>query len=449
MGKATAIKLTSKAVLAAKADPAKRVELWDAVCPGLCLRITSQGAKSWVVRYRTKDGRQPRMTLGTAGDNLGDLTLVEARDRASEIRRIARDGGDPAAKKRAEAAEAKAQTIRTMQDLADNYFELTANGRYRATKRGKKPATIAAEKRLWEFRLKADLGKRQVEAVRRADVRGILESIADTAPIQSNRALALLRSMFNFAVTRERLSVNPIARLDPVGEEVARERILTDAEIKTLWLGLENTAGLFIEKDGERQPVHVSPAVSLALRLSILTLQRRGEVAGMRRDELRLDEATWLIGGDRMKNGRPHLVPLSPDAVQMIRDALALQDDDSSPFVFPSPWRKLDGKPIDGGALSHALSDIYAALGITGANLHDLRRTGASAMASERLKVAPVVISRVLAHTVDAAGGAAITARHYALYDYATEKRSALCAWANLLGVIVKGRAANVTPLRA
>lgn len=447
MGKATAIKLTAKAVQSAKADPSKRVELWDALCPGLCLRITQQGAKSWVVRYRTIDGRQPRMSLGPAGSGEGDLQ--KARDKATEIRRIARDGGDPAAAKRAEAVEARAQTIRTMQDLADEYFRLTREGKYRATKRGKKPATIEAEERLWNFRLKTDLGKRQIEAVKRADVRGLLEGIADTAPIQSNRALALLRSIFNFAVTRERLAVNPIARLEAIGEETARERILTDVEIKAVWQGLENTAGLRIQKAGKPVPVHVSPAVSLALRLSILTLQRRGEVAGMRKDELRLEEATWLIGGDRMKNGRPHLVPLSPDAVTLIGQALALQEDDSSPFVFPSPWRKLSGKSIDGGALSHALSDVYSALKIVGANLHDLRRTGASAMASERLKVAPVVISRVLAHTLDAAGGAAVTARHYALYDYATEKRSALSAWANLLGVVVRGRAANVTPLRA
>lgn len=447
MGKATAIRLTAKAVQSAKADPSKRVEVWDALCPGLCLRITPQGAKTWVVRYRTKDGRQPRMSLGPAGSGEGDLQ--KARDRATEIRRIARDGGDPAAAKRAEAVEARAQTIRTMQDLVDEYFKLTTEGKYRATKRGKKAATIAAEKRLWDFRLKADLGKRQVEAVKRADVRGLLEGIADTAPIQSNRALALLRGIFNFAVTRERLAVNPIARLEAVGEEIARERILTDAEIKALWLGLENTSGLRIQKGDALVPVHVSPAVSVALRLSILTLQRRSEVAGMRKDELRLEEAVWLIGGDRMKNGRPHLVPLSPDALTLIREALAMQSDHDSPFVFPTPWRKLEGRPIDGGALSHALADVYSALGIEGANLHDLRRTGASAMASERLKVAPVVISRVLAHTLDAAGGAAVTARHYALYDYAAEKRTALSSWSNLLATIVHGRAANVTALRA
>lgn len=124
-------------------------------------------------------------------------------------------------------------------------------------------------------------------------------------------------------------------------------------------------------------------------------------------------------------------------AVTLIREALALQTDDSSPFVFPAPWRKLAEKSIEGGALSHALSDIYAALQIESATLHDLRRTGAANMASERLKIAPVVISRVLGHTLDSGGGSMVTARHYAIYDYATEKREALAAWEALLMRIV------------
>lgn len=113
--------------------------------------------------------------------------------------------------------------------------------------------------------------------------------------------------------------------------------------------------------------------------------------------------------------------------------------------VFPSPKADLQGQPIDGGALSHALSDVYSAVGVKGATLHDIRRTGASIMVSERLSAPPVVVSRILNHSLDAGEAAAVTFRHYAIYDYAAEKRAALDAWAKLLRRIV---AASSRPSR-
>lgn len=450
MPKTTAKVLTDRAVQSARAAPGQRLELWDAKVSGLCLRVTDKGVKTWVVRYRTVDGRQPRYTLGPAGSAKGDLSLVEARDRASEVRRIAREGGDPATARRAEAAAARAVTIRTMDDLAETYFRKSEKGTYRATRRGKKAATIDGERRLWNFRLKPDLGKRPVDSITKPALRNLLEHIAQDAPIQSNRARALLRGMFNFAIHEERVAANPISGIPAFGDEAARDRVLTDLEIKAVWLGLVDPSRLRVGQAPDDRPLRISPGVRIALRLSILTLQRRGEIAGMRRDEIREGEATWTIGKDRTKNGKAHVVPLSPEAMDLVRDALALQDQESpSPFVFPSPWEKLQGQAIDGGALSHALSDLYASLGIDDANLHDLRRTGASAMASERLMVPPIVVSRVLNHTADGGGGAAVTARHYAIHEYAAEKRRALESWARLLTTIVEGGSTNVTPIRA
>lgn len=450
MPKTTAKVLTDKAVQAAKAAPGQRLELWDAKVSGLCLRVTDKGAKTWVVRYRTLDGRQPRFTLGPAGSAKGDLSLVEARDRASQVRRTAREGGDPAAAKRADVAAARAVTIRTMDDLAETYFTKSEKGTYRATRRGKKAATVQGERGLWKYRLKPELGGRPVDSMTKPILRNLLEDIAEDAPVQSNRARALLRAMFNFAIHEERVAANPVTGIPAFGDETARDRVLTDEEIKAVWLGLLDPSGLKIGEGEDERPLFISPAVRLALRLSLLTLQRRGEVAGMRRDEIRMNESTWTIAKERTKNGKVHVVPLSPEALSVVRQAMDLQDpDEPSPFVFPSPWKKLEGRSIDGGALSHALSDLYAALKIEDANLHDLRRTGASAMASERLLVPPIVISRVLNHTTDGGGGAAVTTRHYAIHEYASEKRTALDAWARLLTMIVTGVGANVTSIRA
>lgn len=438
MPKVSAKVLTEKAVQAAKAPPGKRLELWDARVPGLCLRVTDKGSKTWVVRYRTPDGRQPRFSLGSAGDLPGDLSLVDARERASQVRRLARDGGDPAAEKRKANAEAKSVSIRTVDDLAELYFAKSETGKYKATKRGKKPETVAGERRLWNFRLKPSLGKRPVDAVAKSELRDLLEQIAEEVPIQSNRARALLRSMFNFAIHEERLAANPVTGIPAFGDETARDRVLTDEEIKAVWLALCDPAGLSVGEGKAKRALQISLLVRIALRLSLLTLQRRTEIAGMRRDELRMNECTWTIGKERTKNGKAHLVPLPPEALSLVRQAMDLQDPENpSPFVFPSPWAKLERQSIDGGALSHALSDLYSSLKIEDANLHDLRRTGASAMASERLLVPPIVISRVLNHTVDGGGGAAVTARHYNVHAYATEKRTALAGWEDLLLEIV------------
>lgn len=421
------VTLTERDVVAAKAEKGQRLELWDAKSPGLCLRVTDRGLKTWFVRYRTLDGRQPRFSLG----NYPALKLAEARDLATDAKRAAREGKDPAALRKAAITAAKAEPLRTVEDLAEAYFRAAESGKFKATKRGKKPATIAAERSLWRSRLKPEVGSKRIDDLTRRQVKAALERIAEAAPIQSNRARALLSVMFTYAIAEERVSVSPVAGVGAQGTERARDRVLTDEELKAVLRGLANPSALTITKDDEPMAVQVGKPVALALRLALLTLQRRGEVAGMRVDELRLDEGSWTLSGDRTKNGVPHFVPLTPEAVATIRDALALRDDEKSPYVFPSPWKRLSG-PIGAGALTHALVDIYVGLGISGATVHDLRRTGATVMASERLKVSPVVISRILNHTI-ASGGAAITAKHYALYDYAAEKRAALEAWSALL----------------
>mgnify|MGYP002723421649 CR=1 FL=1 len=438
MPKTSAFILTEKAVRAARAGPGQRLELWDARAVGLCLRVSEKG-KIWVVRYRTIDGRQPRQTLGPAGDGPGDISLAEARDRASELRRLAREGDDPAARKRRAAVKARTEALRTVGDLAESFFSKTASGEYRATRSGKKPETLAGERRLWAFRLKDKLSKQPLDHVTRGDIQAVLTEIAHEAPIQSNRARALLRSMFNFAIREDRLGSNPVAGIMALGDEIPRDRVLTDREIRTVWRALDDSAGLIVREGAKTKPLYISPAVRIALKLALLTLQRRSEISGMRVDELRLEEGTWTISRERTKNGRAHLVPLSPLALELVRTALSLRENQASAFVFPSPWKRLRHKPIENGAMSHVLSDIYNATGICDANLHDLRRTGASNMASERLLVPPIVISRVLNHTLDAGGGAAVTMRHYALHEYAREKRAALNGWAALLWSITSG----------
>jgi integrase len=106
--------------------------------------------------------------------------------------------------------------------------------------------------------------------------------------------------------------------------------------------------------------------------------------------------------------------------------------------IFPST--RDVSKPITPGAVTHAMRPVILALGIPNAGPHDLRRTGSTALTSERLGISQFIRSRVLSHTTDAGGGAAVSTKHYDVNSYASEKRRALETWEGLLLEIVGER---------
>lgn len=444
------VKLTDRQVASARAEPGARLELWDKQTPGLALRVSDQGRKTWVVRYRTPEGRQPRYTIGTY-PNVG---LAAARDQAGDVIREARGGRDPSAIKHRARAAAKAQPLKTLADLSDAYFLASGSGEYRPRGSKKRPTTLREEKAIWRRYLRETLGDLRLEDLSPDVIKKVLRGlVARGLGTTANRVRSLLRQMLNFAITEDRLTTNPVSKVPVMSAERARDRVLNDAEIKAVWDGLLNPETL--RKPGaegrEALPVYIGARISIALRLLLLTLTRRAEVAGMATAEIDLPQATWTIPGDRTKNGRSLLVPLSVEAVLLIQAAMKLADDGqeaSSPFVFPSPRDRL--KPITPASLSHAMRDLRLALAFERFTAHDLRRTAATAMASERLGISPFLIGRILNHTTETGGAAAVTLQHYALHDYAGEKRRALQAWAGLLSEITQGtqRPANVRSLR-
>jgi integrase len=179
--------------------------------------------------------------------------------------------------------------------------------------------------------------------------------------------------------------------------------------------------------------------MGVALRMAAVTLQRGGEVVGMRWDEVDRPSKVWLIPASRMKGKRPHLVPLSDLALTLLDEAARLTQGNGSEYVFASP-RMEDAQDahLDRHAFSRAMARLVSNLEIPRASPHDLRRTGATVMTSERLAVSRFIVSQVLAHAGDTGGGAAVTAQHYDVNDYLREKRKALDAWATLLKEVVE-----------
>jgi integrase len=199
----------------------------------------------------------------------------------------------------------------------------------------------------------------------------------------------------------------------------ARDRVLTPEEIKSFW-----SATAF---DPFYGPFH---------RVLLLTAQRREEVAGMRWSELDVEKATWTIPKERTKNGKEHLVHLSPQALA----CLPVRGD--SAFVFASA----KGKGSISG-YSDAKERLDAIMQPQNPwRVHDLRRTAASGMAA--LGFQPHIIERVLNHISGAQGGLVGV---YQRYEYLEDRKRTLLAWGNHVEALVaeKPPVQNVVQLRA
>jgi integrase len=404
-----------------------------------------------MVRYRTLDGRQRRYVLG----RYPGLTLRDARKRARDIRTRARDGDDPAGEQKRQRSEARAQPIKTADDLKDTYFQACESGEWKPRGKKKRASTLGEEQRLWRQHIAPTLGDSRVEDVTPAAVKKLLRFIvAKGNGPTANRTRSLLHQVFNFAVSEGRVDHNPIERVLALGTETPRTRVLTEHELRTIWCALEDTSQLrrpagHRKKAGAR--IYIGEARSIALRLLLLLSARRGEVAGMMRNELDLDQATWTIPGARTKNGRALVLPLPTQALDLVKAAFQLADErgeEPSPYLFPCSRDR--SRPMAPASLSQAVQGIRDACAVADIRTHDFRRTVASYMVSERLAITPFIVGRILNHTGETGGASSVTHRHYAVHDYAREKRLALQAWANLLTAIVTGQPgmSNVTGMR-
>lgn len=436
------VNLTDRAVSAAKAEPGTRLELHDALTPGLTLRVTDKGAKSWVLRYRNPLGRTVRHKLGDASR----LGLRSARLEAGRLKDLIDKGGDPLAEKRQAREAARSITVRTFGDLLDAYWTACEAGTWKPKKKRKRASTLAYEKRLAERHISPAFKATSLDAIKRGTIESLLlERIVAGIGAQTNRTHAIIRQAFAFGIARDFTTGNPALAVPALHDAEPRRVIWKDDGLKSLWAACQGCDTL---RNGDGERVYVSRSLAIAVQLAAILLQRRVEIAHMTTDELDLDAAIWTIPGERMKGGRPHLVPLPPRAVALIREAVALaKTKGDGRHVFPSP----DGEgPISEDSVTKALAKLRGAIGVSEGTVHDLRRTGSTAMTGERLGISPFIRSQVLGHMTDAGGGAAVSSAHYDLNTYLPEKRRALAAWENLLLEIVgeKAPASNVRPLR-
>ncbi|MEO5363711.1 MAG: site-specific integrase [Magnetococcus sp. DMHC-8] len=209
----------------------------------------------------------------------------------------------------------------------------------------------------------------------------------------------------------------------PPAQEQRRDRVLSEDEIRLFWHGLDK-AGM---SEGSR----------LALRLLLVTAQRKSEVVEAPWSEFDLSAGWWTIPIDRAKNKMAHRVPLSTGALALLTRAKELSGE--SPYLFPSPRNA--NAPVGGTSVDHALHRALSTLGLSDLIPHDLRRTAASLMTG--MGISRLVVSKILNHVES--GITAVYDRH----SYDREKRQALDAWDRQLAAILAGTENdNVVPLR-
>ena len=314
----------------------------DADVPGFGARVTANGARSYVLRYTTRAGRERVYTIGSADT----WRTADARIKARELRREIEDGGDPLGEIQAE------REAPTIGDLIE---------RFRSEHLPKKrPGTVKDYECLLRVHIEPHFGQHtKVADITFGDIDALHRKIsAAGSPYQANRAVTVLSKMFALAVRWGWRESNPVKGIER-NTEYHRRRYLSGDELVRL-----------IKALGEYRERQTADAI----RLLLLTGARKGEVLGMRWDDVA--DGIWSKPPSSTKQKQHHQVPLSAPALQLLSDIRKRQHPRTD-FVFPSYGRR--GHLVE---LKTSWRQITKAAGIEGLRVHDLRHSYASQLVS-------------------------------------------------------------------
>jgi integrase len=359
---------------------------------GLYLEATPAGGRYWRLKYR-HGGKEKRLAFGV----YPAVTLKAARDQAEKARNVLRQGFDPGELRKTEKVKAAHDAVNTLESVSRAWLVHQAS-RWEPITLGRITASL-------ETYIFPALGGRPVASVKPGEVMAAIKRIEKTgASEQAGRVLQRVKAVYRWAVTHERIESNPM--IDLVPSEILKPRDVThrpamsDGELPAFLVKLD-------AYDGDPHTVR-------ALRLLMLTATRPGEVRGALWSEFDLDAALWIIPAERMKMKLEHRVPLSRQAVEVLRSMQALSGERE--LVFPSPY--YPGKSLSENTFNSAL----ARMGYKGtATAHGFRALF-STVANE-CGWNPDVIERQLAHIE---GNRVRAAYHRSLY---LEDRVKLMQW--------------------
>jgi integrase len=368
---------------------------WDDDIGGFGIRLRDTGSRSWVFQYDNAAGRTKRLTLGA----VSALDPAKARATASELHAKVRLGEDVAAVK----AQSQARAAETFGVAIKPYLQW------------QRDRVRLSSLRHLERHLLINLKALHHLPINQVDRRAIAAQLARMtgSPVQANRTRSTLTSFLNWAMREGLVDSNAALATNKYAER-ARDRVLTNAELRSLWLALP---------EGDFGDI---------LKILILTGAREREISDLHWDEITFEKGIIELPPHRVKNRRKHVIPIS-GAVRTILERRKQNSD----FVFGT-----SGSSGFSG-WSRCKERLDKAINIPAWTIHDLRRVASTSM--NEIGIEPHIVEAILGHVSGTRGG--IAGRYnYALYE--NQKATALSRWAEHVAAIVESRVSNVTPLR-
>lgn len=392
---------------------------------GLYIEVLPTGKKRWGLKYRIPTGKQETIRLG----DYPAYSLSDARAWRDDCKSLAKRGVSPMALKRGDQIPGDANPA--VKELAQAFIRnwcLKAIEKSKAKEAKTKAAdTVEAFSwrwyreiveptnsnprnihRLLEKEVIPAIGAKQINEVAVTDILAITDRIksrgADQMALQARN---VLKRLFAYAITREKIRFNPAAAIEAkyIAQAKSRDVALTTEEIGRLLRGIYQSSMRRTHK--------------LALHLLILCMVRKSELIEAKWEELDLGRSEWSIPGERMKRDKPHIVLLSRQAVAMFEELQKLAS--GSEWVFPS--RSDLHRPIARSTLNVVVRALE--IDVRDFVIHDFRRT-----ASTHLHEAGFNsdwIEKCLAHETKGIRGV------YNRAQYADQRREMLQWWADFV----------------
>ncbi len=386
---------------------------------GLVLSVRGPGRASWQWRTTGINGKETIVSYGP----YPTIGLAEARHRHREAKRMRLDGVSPTEARRQAKAQAIAEAGNTWGECADEWVRVMAS-------RWSPRHLETVDQRISNYL--GALKRRPLTEITPPEVLKLLRSIEDRGHIETTkRTRIIIGQVFRYAIATGRASTDPSAALVDVlktATEKHHAAVTDPAKLGHLVRAIRSYAG--------------SEVVRKALQIQALTFQRPGEVRAMRWDELDLDAGMWTIPAARMKStvakkahGDPHLVPLSRQAVALLRDLHPVTG--HRELVFPG--QRGQGRCLSENATRCALRTL--GFGNDDHTPHGFRATARTLLA-EVLDFRSEVIEAQLAHTVRDPLG-----RAYNRTTWLDQRQTMMQGWADYLDVLAADK--NVIPMPA
>lgn len=389
--------------------------LWDRETPGFGLRTLPTGARTWLFKYRSPDGRQHWHRIGT----FPAMAVKEARKKARSLRAAVDDGRDPSKDREAEREAERAARAAPVELLAESYAKALPG---RPSLRGSgaiSAAHAAAEADAVKRAIaRMDLEGRPVSEVTATDLLGLLRLEA-SRPATARMMFSAFGRFMEWCREGKHISANPceaVPRAKRPKPPPARRRVVALADLARIW----RAAGVL-----------PAPLGDLA-RLLVAVPVRRGEAARLAWQDVNLAEGVWTLPGAITKNGDQHSIALPPLALRLLRARHKAMGQPTTGLAFPSPRAN---KPVM--AWTAMKAEISTAARFTAWTWHDFRRSFASLMAERG--VAEPVADAVLNHRQSGTRGGVLGVYQHA--QRRPEQEAAMRAWGVALATAIKADA--------